>query len=132
MASETLNTESNQGFHYRWSLDDGDLVQVDLRTARTISWGEAPLVVELAAGAGATVKSEYTIDAANGSFDAAAPAPDYWHENASNASRATAGTIKTVRYDDPITGLRISAAGGTGAVTLLSPVDLDGQIAEVT
>lgn len=132
MASETLNAETNQGYHYRWSLDDGDLVQIDLRTVATIAWSDVALVVELTAGAAATVKSEYTLDAAAGSFDEKAPAPDYWHESPSSTpSRAGPGTTVTVRYDDPVTGLRFSASGGAGTVTVLSPVDLDGHIGAV-
>ena len=132
MASETLNAESNQGFHYRWSLDDGDVVQIDLRTVATIAWADAALLVELTAGAGATVKGEYTLDAASASFDAKAPVPDYWRESPSTTpSRAGPGTTVTGRYDDPVTGLRISASGGAGTVTVLSPVDLDGHIGAV-
>ena len=135
MATEsTRTTSSNQGTLYRWTIDNGDVVQVDLRFIETIDWAGQSLVAEISSAAGATTAVQYTLDTDDATFDDAAPPTDWWRSvvgpDGSTAVTVPGGTTRTVNVDAAINGLRVAPTGGSATLSILSPVDLTGAITQ--
>ena len=129
MATERTARDQGQGFLQRWTVDATDVLQADLRYADRIPWNVAPVVVEVTTPSGATATVQGTIDVNAATFSEKGPAPDFWHKVADGD--VAADQVKTFKFDDPLNGIRVTAAGTTLTVAILSPVNLDGRIAKV-
>ena len=119
---------SNQGFTHRWTIDAGDTLTVDLRNVESIEWGEQSLIAEVSTDASGSTKVQYTLDTDDDTFADATPPTDWWRDN--TGSPVAGGATNTIDFDAAITGCRFQPTGAGCTVTLLSPVDLAGAIAQ--